>query len=178
VSPKQARFVAEYLIDLNATQAAIRAGYSEKTANRIASHLLSKVDIADAVAAGKAKQLQSADVSAVRVLRELSRIAFSDLRDMFTDAGNLKSPDEWSDEAAAAISGIELDVKRTRKVSPNDSDGTWESEGLAKIKRWDKLRALEMLAKHLGVLKDAGDGGGQPTATSTPPNAEPGLSDA
>jgi phage terminase small subunit len=157
MNAKQQRFVAEYLVDLNATQAAIRAGYSEKTANRIGSHLLSKVDIAAAVADGKAKQLDTADVTAVRVIRELSRIAFSDLRDVYNDGGNLKSPSEWSDDTAAAISGIDIEIRRARTQDESGEWGAWQNEGLAKIKRWDKLRALEMLAKHLGVLKEGTD---------------------
>jgi hypothetical protein len=80
---RQARFVAEYLIDLNATQAAIRAGYSKQTARQQASDLLSKPDIATAIVAGKAKQLGKANLTAVSVLEELRRLAFSDVRRLF-----------------------------------------------------------------------------------------------
>ena len=71
LTAKQERFVAEYLIDLNATQAAIRAGYAVKTANREGSRLLSNVDIAEAIAANAGKTAEMLDFSAERVLRGL-----------------------------------------------------------------------------------------------------------
>lgn len=71
LTDKQQRFVSEYLVDLNATQAAIRAGYSAKTANREGSRLLSKVDVADAIAAKAADKAAALDLSAERVLRGL-----------------------------------------------------------------------------------------------------------
>lgn len=71
LTDKQRRFVDEYLVDLNATQAAIRAGYAAKTANREGSRLLSNVDVADAVAAKAAEKAASLDLSAERVLRGL-----------------------------------------------------------------------------------------------------------
>jgi len=71
LTDKQQRFVAEYLIDLNATQAAIRAGYAAKTANREGSRLLSNVDIAEAIAAKAAEKAAALDLSAERVLRGL-----------------------------------------------------------------------------------------------------------
>lgn len=71
LTAKQERFVAEYLIDLNATQAAIRAGYAAKTANREGSRLLSNVDIAEAIAAKAGKTAEKLDLSAERVLRGL-----------------------------------------------------------------------------------------------------------
>ena len=83
LTPKQQRFVEEYLVDLNATQAAIRAGYSAKTANRVASENLSKPDIAAAVQAQRAKVSEVAQVEAVRVVKELACIALSDVRKVF-----------------------------------------------------------------------------------------------
>lgn len=71
LTDKQQRFVAEYLVDLNATQAAIRAGYSEKTARQVASENLSKPDIAEAIAAKAAERTAAIDLSAERVLRGL-----------------------------------------------------------------------------------------------------------
>ena len=85
LTPKQERFVAEYLIDLNATQAAIRAGYSTKTAENIGWQNLRKPEIAAAVAAAKSLQLERANLSAERVLEELRRIGFADLGTLFDD---------------------------------------------------------------------------------------------
>ncbi len=80
LNAKQQRFVDEYLIDLCATQAAIRAGYSKRTANRIGSHLLSKVDIQQALVRAIAKRAEKTGLSADRVLEELQTIAYDDSR--------------------------------------------------------------------------------------------------
>jgi len=137
LTPKQQRFVAEYLIDLNATQAAVRAGYSEKTANEQGARLLANASVAEAVAKGKAGQLEKADISATRVLEEMRRLAFSDVRALFDDKGRLRRPHEWTAEAAASVAGFEVTDQRTLKV-----------------KVWDKSRNLEMLARHLALFKD------------------------
>lgn len=145
--PKHARFVAEYLIDLNATQAAIRSGYSKRTANRIASHLLSKVDIRQAIDAQQAKQLESTELSAARVLEEMRRLAFSDVRAFFDERGNLKPMRELTAEQGAALSSVEV-------LQRNLTSGDGQVDTLHKIKTWDKVRALEMLGKHFALLTE------------------------
>jgi phage terminase small subunit len=147
LTPKQARFVAEYLVDLNATQAAIRAGYSQDTAGSIGSEHLTKPEIAEAVAAGKAKQLKSSDISAARVLEELRRLAFIDMRGYYDDLGNLKGIHELNDEQGAALAGMEVIIK-------NAQAGDGVTDTIHKFKVWDKTRALEMLAKHFKLLTD------------------------
>lgn len=142
---KQARFVQEYLKDLNATQAAVRAGYSAKTARPQGHRLLTIIAVSEAVSAGAAKRIAKGMVSADRILEEIGRLAVSDPRAMFDDTGGLKAPRDWSDEVAAAIAGIEVDIR----ASP---EGTITR--VAKVRRWDKLRALELLAKYHGLLKD------------------------
>ena len=137
LTPRQARFVAEYLVDLNATQAAVRAGYSQKTANRIASHLLTKVDIRDAVARGATRKLAKADVKADHVLAQIRDIAFGDVRTLFDSDGTLKPLHELSDDAAALIASFEVDGSSTKKV-----------------RIMDRLRALELLAKNFGLLTE------------------------
>jgi phage terminase small subunit len=79
LSPKQATFVREYLVDLNATQAAIRAGYSPKTARVQASDLLTKPDIQEAVRAGQDKRAARLELKAEDVLRELQSIAMAEV---------------------------------------------------------------------------------------------------
>jgi len=81
LTAKQQRFVAEYLIDLNATQAAIRAGYSEKTAYSIGGENLKKPEIADAVAAGQAKRAGVVEITAEKVLRDLEEVRVMALKD-------------------------------------------------------------------------------------------------
>ena len=147
LTPKQTRFVAEYLIDLNATQAAIRAGYSQKNAQSIGYQLLQKTPVQVAIQAGQTKQLAGAELSAARVLEEIRRLAFADARDIYDDHGNLKPMSEWSPEAAATVSGIETIVK-------NAKAGDGVTDTVLKVRRWDKPKALECLAKHFGLLTE------------------------
>lgn len=145
LTPKQSRFVAEYLIDLNATQAAIRAGYSPDTANEQGSRLLAKRNVKDAIA-GKAEAVaEKLDLSAERVLQAIAEIAFGDVRGAFDDDGRLLLPSEWDDETAAAIAGLEV-------VTVNKGEGAVEH--VAKIKRADRLKALDMLARHHALYND------------------------
>jgi phage terminase small subunit len=143
LTAKQERFVAEYLIDLNATQAAIRAGYSEKTANEQGSRLLANVKIASAVAEAQAKRSERTHITQDMVLAEIAKIGFSDLRKAVAWSGQtvtLKNSEELDDDTAAAVSEVALTQSGLR------------------IKMHDKLSALEKLGKHLGMF--GGEGGG------------------
>src|SRR5262245_18175779 len=145
LSLKQKRFVAEYLKDLNATRAAIRAGYSEKTAQVQSSKWLSKAMIAEAVAEGQRRQLDAADLSAVSVLEQLRRLSFSDIRTLFDQRGNLRPIRGLSQEEAACIGGFEVIIK-------NAQAGDGVTDTIHKVKVIDKVRPLEALAKHFGLL--------------------------
>ena len=157
MNDKQRRFVAEYLVDLNGTQAAIRAGYSARTAESQASTLLRNPKVRTAVSEGKAKQLAKADVTAQRVLNEIARLSFSDARKLFDESGNLKPLHELTDDEAAAIASVEIVVQPKRGAEDRDPDT------IHKIKVWDKTRSLEMLAKHFGLLTDKVEHSGQIT---------------
>lgn len=146
---RQQRFIAEYLVDLNATQAAIRAGYSAKTAEQQGYQLLQLPLVAEAVAKRQAERLASVDVTAERVLRELAAIGFSDIRAIFDEHGQLRPVNELPDGVAPVIAAVEVTKQRTR----TSGDETTE-EWVSKVKAWDKPKALEMLARHLGLLKD------------------------
>lgn len=156
MNAKQQRFVAEYLIDLNGTQAAIRAGYSPKSAEVNSSRLLRNAKVAAAVAEGKAKQLSKADLSAVRVLEEIRRVGMSDIRKLFDSTSNLKQITELSDEEAATIASVEV-------VRENVKSGDGHVDTVHKVKLWDKIRSLEMLAKHFGLLIDKLEHSGEVT---------------
>lgn len=151
LSAKQARFVEEYLLDLNATQAAIRAGYSERTARQAGAENLSKPVIVAAIAAAQEARSKRTEITQDRVLAELAKIGFSDLRKTMTKGGSLMDPQAWDDETAGAIAAIEV---VTRPSGDVDEDGNREVEHVHKIKAWDKLSALEKLGKHLGMFKD------------------------
>ena len=144
---RQQRFVDEYICDLNATQAAIRAGYSSRTAKAQGSRLLTNADIQRAVTARMAARSNRTEVAADRVLLEIARLGFSDLRRIFHQDGRLKRPDEWDDDTAAAISSVEI-------VTRDLGDGVVEY--VRKVKLWDKGKALEQLSKHLGLYRDQG----------------------
>jgi phage terminase small subunit len=153
LTPKQQRFVAEYLVDLNGKQAAIRAGYSPKTAEVQASRLLRNAQVAEAVSTGAEKRLKKLDISADRVLQEIARLAFSDVRAWFDEHGRLLPIHELSADVAAALGSIEVQREKTR-VKSTDTEEITVEESVIKIKAWDKPRSLDMLAKHFGLLKD------------------------
>jgi phage terminase small subunit len=146
LTPKQAAFVEEFACDLNATQAAIRAGYSAKTAKEQATRLLSNVHVAAAIAEGRAARSERTGITADRVLQELARIAFFDVRKAFNPDGTMKPLDQLDDDTAAAIAGLELSEIRDEDGSPIGV--------LKKIKIADKLVALDKLARNLGLLQD------------------------
>jgi phage terminase small subunit len=97
LTPKQRIFVAEYLKDLNATQAAIRAGYSEKTADRIGPELLVKTCVSEAVRNAVRKREKETGITSAKVLEQYARLAFSDIRKAFNADGNLKPLHELGD---------------------------------------------------------------------------------
>lgn len=150
LSPKQQRFVCEYLRDLNATQAAIRAGYSARTAMQQGSRLLSKAEIAQAVAKGANRVLTRADVTVERIVEEAARIAFHDSRALFREDGTLKAPHEWDDATAAAIAGLEVEERLEGRGEERK-----RVSKLHKVKRWEKTKALELLAKYRKMFDDA-----------------------
>lgn len=140
MTKKQKRFVEEYLIDLNATQAAIRAGYSPDSAKEIGSENLTKPDIAKAVDQAIAERSRRTGVNAERVVRELAKIAFVNAGEV-VDLDTALLMDKISDDDMAAIQSV--------KVKTFGEDGIEREVKLA-----DKLKALELLGKHLGLFKD------------------------
>lgn len=124
LTPKQARFVEQYLVDLNATQAAIRAGYSAKTAGPAASRLLAHVKIAAAIAAGKDSLSVKTGITAERVLAELEGMAFARLEHFEVDAAGNVAPKAG---APAHVSAGLLSIKR-REWSDGEGGHTVEVE--------------------------------------------------
>ncbi|QEH97297.1 terminase small subunit [Gluconobacter thailandicus] len=148
LTPKQARFVEEYLVDLNATQAALRAGYSQKTAAKIGSENLKKPEIQNAISEAQGRRSERTEITQDRVLQELAKLGFGDIRAIFSENGSLKRPTDMDEDAAARISSIEVVVK------PVPGTQGQEVEHVAKIKLWDKLGALTQLGRHLGLFTD------------------------
>ena len=145
LTPKQAAFVAEYLIDLNATQAAIRAGYSERTAGSQGERLLKKVEVQIALAEAQQARSKRTEITADNVLAEIAKVAFADVRRIFDKDGGLVRISDLDDAAAACVAGCDL-------VTVSKGEG--EVEHVAKIKLADKLKALELAGRHLGLFND------------------------
>lgn len=147
LTPKQQRFVAEYLVDLNATQAAIRAGYSAKTAEQQGPRLLGNVEIASQVKAAQSAQLEKVGLTAEMVKERLRILGFQDIRKLFDVDGNLKPIHELDDEAAAMVAGVEV-------IKKNAAAGDGVIDTVHKVKVVDPVKSLEMLAKHFGILTE------------------------
>lgn len=143
LTAKQQRFVEEYLIDLNATQAAIRAGYSPKTAYSIGNELLNKPDIRARIDKAIAERSARTGVNQDRIIRELARIAFIQAPDVinFDDATLNNSA---SEDNLAAIASVKV-----KTIPTSDGEGVEREIRLA-----DKLKALELLGKHIGMFTE------------------------
>ena len=156
LTPKQAVFVQEYLIDLNATQAAIRAGYSARTAKVIGQENLTKPDIAAAIEAAKEKRAERNEITQDRVLQELARIAFFDQRKLYNEDGSLKSPVEWDDEAAAVLAGMDV-VEMAGGMAVGKEGIQHVPMYTKKVKTLDKVAALTLVMRHLGMFEKDND---------------------
>lgn len=152
LSPKQRRFVDEYLVDGNATQAAIRAGYSRRTAAAQAHDLLKKPEISRLVAERAGKAAQKADITIERVLEELALLGFSDIGEVLDFSGDqprLKPANLISPRARRLISSIKVKRYVERRGRGDDPDDVVE---ITEFKLWSKDSALEKLGKYLKMF--------------------------
>jgi phage terminase small subunit len=151
LTARQQRFVNEYLVDLNATQAAIRAGYSKKTAKSVGSENLTKPDIAAAIAARQAKVAAKLEITQERVAAELAKIGFANMADYMRGGGDGDPYLDFSNlsrDQAAALAEITVeDFKDGRGEDARDVRRI-------KFKLHDKRAALVDLGKHLGMFKE------------------------
>jgi len=150
LNDRQARFVREYLIDLNGTQAAIRAGYAPKAAQEQSSRLLSNAIISAEIERLRSRQMDKLEITSERIIRELALLGFSNMKDYIrvTEQGSaLVDLSELDRDRAAAIQQITVeeyveghgyDAERVRKT---------------KFKLSDKRSSLELLGKHTGVFE-------------------------
>lgn len=143
LTAKQSLFVEEYLIDLNATQAAIRAGYSKKTARQIGEQNLSKLDIAAAIQIQQKQRSERVQIDADYVLKRHAEIDKMDVADILDDQGNVVPIKLWPKVWRQYVSGID--------VMEIAQGGDKAMAALKKIKWPDKVRNLELLGKHVNV---------------------------
>lgn len=161
LTDQQRCFVSEFMLDLNATQAAIRSGYSPRTANEQASRLLAQVSVADAVARAKADRAKRTGITADRVLRELAAVGFARLPDVARwgeDDLTLKDSDALTDDDARAIQS----VTQVEKVVKTLGQGETLMSRERTIKLHDKVKALTKLGDHIGLWKKEPDAQGDP----------------
>lgn len=144
LTPKQQRFVEEYLIDLNATQAAIRAGYSEKTARDIGCENLAKPNIAKAIEEAQNKRQEQTQIDAAYVLKRLVEIDQMDVLDIMDDQMKIRPVNEWPKVWRQYVVNLE-------NLELSDGEGCFK-----KIKWPDKVKNLELLGRHVsvGAFKD------------------------
>lgn len=139
MTPRQRRFCEEFAKDLNATQAAIRAGFSARTAKQQGARLLSNVDVQQLIEAAQRERAERVGLDVDRLMLELARIATADVRKLF-DGQQLRPPAELPDEIAAAVAGVEVLTKPA---------GNGKIERVYRIKLADKRAALVELLERL-----------------------------
>lgn len=145
LTDKQEAFCLEYIIDLNATQAAIRAGYSEKTANAQAGRLLSKVSIQEEISRRKSERSESTKIDAEYVLNRLKEIDELDIIDILSDDLNAFKPlKEWPKSWRTSINGLDM------KTIIEGGDQPVEAL-VQKIKWPDKTKNLELIGRHVNI---------------------------
>ena len=141
---KQVRFVEEYLVDLNATQAAIRAGYSKKTAGRIGQENLQKPDILAAISKLQDEVSAETGITRERVLQEYAKMAFAEMGEYST----------WGDEDFALIGSSDLSPDQRAAVQEVTRRVGAAGDETIKIKLHDKKGALDSIARVLGMFVD------------------------
>lgn len=154
---RRAAFVREYLVNLNATQAATRAGYSARSAHVTGARLLKDPNVAAAIQAGMDQRAQRVGMTADDVLREIKLLAQSDVGDyeVGDPAAPVKVRDGVTPEARRAIASVKRRVRRVKR-----DDGQAEEIEDVEFKLWNKPEALKMAGQHLKLFGEQGEGGG------------------
>lgn len=145
LTPRQQRFVQEYIVDNNGAAAARRAGYSPRTAKAMAHRLLTNVYLQEAIKKATERQEIRTEITADKVLQEIAKVAFLNSKKLYDDNGNIKKLSELDDDTSAAIASVSVtDIQTDGEISGKKTDAVF----------WNKLKALEMLARHFGLLVD------------------------
>lgn len=148
-TPKESRFVQEYIVDLNGAAAARRAGYSEATAKSIACELLAKPRIQDAITAAMLERAWRTQLTADRVLEGIADLAYYDIAELFADDGSLKPIHEIPQRMRMAIAGVEVEELWEGRGEARERIGN-----LHKVKLVDRKGSLELLGRHLKLFTD------------------------
>jgi phage terminase small subunit len=147
LTAQQRLFAHEYLVDRNGTQAAIRAGYSARSAGSMAGDLLKKPEIRSLVDRGLEKLTEKTEVKVERVLLELHRILLADPVQALQDDGALRPLSEWPEDLRRAISSMEIEELFAGRGDDREQIGR-----LAKVKFWSKTESAQQLLRVLGAF--------------------------
>lgn len=150
LTDRQEMFCLEYIVDLNATKAAIRAGYSERSARQEASRLMTNDDISSRIQELMDERAKKVEVTSAHVLSELLKLAMVDIAGAYDENGNLKQIHDIPEEVRKAIAGVETYYERVG----TDEDGNPDLCTVKKVKFWDKPKSLELLGKHLKLFTE------------------------
>lgn len=146
---KQQAFAREYLKDQNATQAAIRAGYSKRSAGSQGHDLLNHPEIQALIGKAAEKVADRLELSAARVLGEIGHFAHADLRDAFKDDGTLKHVHEMPEHLRRAIKSFEVE-----ELFEGSGQDKFKAGRTVKVQLWDKPKGLELEGRHLKLFTD------------------------
>lgn len=152
LTDRQRAFIREYLVDLNAGAAAIRAGYASKTARDTGAKVLGHPVVAKAIKKAMDERAKRTEITADMVLRELAKVGFSDLRDVATwteDGVEFKPSADLDDDAAKTIKSV-----KSKRRTTTDKEGNISETVELEITREDKVAALEKIGRHLGMFND------------------------
>lgn len=147
LTPKQQCFIDEYLKDLNATQAARRAGYSEKTAFRIGQENMQKPTIAAAIREAIKKRSERTKIDADWLLNRMAQEADADISDLYDDQGNIKPVNQWPKIwRQGLVAGLEIET-----ITLGKGEKKRTVSKVSKIKLSDRVKRLEMIGRHIDV---------------------------
>jgi len=153
MNPKQVQFCREYIIDMNATQAYIRAGYAEHSAGQNAAILMKKHKIQALIKKFARDRALRTQTEADQIVSQLARIGMSDIRKIFTANGQLKRVEDLDADTAASIQSVKVTQRPTV-----DYDGEKTYEDVVEYKLADKRGALELLGKHISLWEGSSNG--------------------
>lgn len=152
LTDKQERFCQEYLIDLNATQAAIRAGYSENSAGQIGEQNLKKLEIQERITELNQARQAATGINQRRVLEELAKIAFGDISVLFDESGALLNIHDIDPGVRGMVSSVKSYEEKAVIGEETITQGMNRE-----VKCWDKLKALEMIGRHINLFEKDND---------------------
>jgi phage terminase small subunit len=146
LTPRQRLFAQEYLKDLNATQAAIRAGYSAKTANEQGARLIAKVSVRSQIERAQQERSERTRIDADWVLRRLASEAEADIADLYDDDGNLLPIKKWPQAFRRGLV-VSVDTVQDRDGAGDDARGVQ----VRRVRLQDRSKTIELIGKHVGV---------------------------